>query len=110
MDEFAQAHDMALPNGSRTTKNSELTERLRAALTGVPRVEEKRMFGGTAFMVNGKLCITARPGRLMCRIDPELHAHAIRRPGAGHGAHEGTRVQGLCVICLDYNCKARASR
>jgi len=41
--------------------NTELTERLRAALTGLPRVEEKRMFGGTAFMVNGKLCITARP-------------------------------------------------
>jgi hypothetical protein len=107
--------------------NAELTERLRAALSGLPRVEEKRMFGGTAFMVNGKLCITARPGRLMCRIDPETHEHVIRRPGTRTVRMKGREYKGYVYvdesevrtarqlrywvgICMDYNSKARASR
>ena len=106
---------------------AELTERLRAALTGLPRVEEKRMFGGTAFMVNGKLCMTARPGRLMCRIDPQMHEHVIRRPGARTVRMKGREYKGYVYVdeshvrssrelrywvgmCLDYNLKARASK
>ena len=49
-----------------------LVDRVRAALSGTPKVEEKRMFGGVAFMVRGKMCVTARGGRLMCRIDPAI--------------------------------------
>jgi TfoX/Sxy family transcriptional regulator of competence genes len=107
--------------------NTELTERLRAVLTGLPRVEEKRMFGGTAFMVNGKLCMTARPGRLMCRIDPEMHERVIRRPGTRTVRMKGREYKGYVYVdesevrsarelrywvgvCLDYNWKARASR
>lgn len=37
------------------------------------------MFGSLAFMVRGKLCIGARPDRLMCRIDPALHDAALKR-------------------------------
>lgn len=40
------------------------------------------MFGGTAFMVNGKMCITAGLHRLMCRIDPVRHQTALKRKGA----------------------------
>ena len=58
-----------------------LVERLRAALAGLPQVEEKRRVGATAFMVNGRMCISAGRGRLTCRIDPELHEHVIGRPG-----------------------------
>ena len=107
--------------------NAELVESLRAALTGLPRVEEKRMFGGTAFMVNGKLCMTARPGRLMCRIDPQMHEQVIRRPGTRTVRMKGREYKGYVYvdetevrsarqlrywlgICLDYNSKARASR
>ena len=39
------------------------------------------MFGGITFMVNGKMCISVGPNRLMCRIDPELHERAIEREG-----------------------------
>ena len=49
--------------------DSELLTRVRAALTPIPNVEEKRMFGSTAFMVHGKLCVSARAERIMCRID-----------------------------------------
>lgn len=35
--------------------DDDLVSRVRASLARVPNVEEKRMFGGTAFMVNGKM-------------------------------------------------------
>lgn len=52
--------------------SEKLAERLRQALAGIPNVEEKKMFGGLAFMVNGKMCLTAGKDRIMCRIDPNL--------------------------------------
>ena len=62
--------------------DEQLVERVRSALSNVPKVKEKRMFGSTAFMVRGNLCVTARPTRIMCRIDPSAHSAAIKREGA----------------------------
>ena len=36
-----------------------LVERVREALAGVRKVSERRMFGGTGFMVRGHLCVSA---------------------------------------------------
>ena len=58
-----------------------LLSRVRETLAGVKHVEEKRMFGGVMFMVNDKMCISVGKGRLMCRIDPELHDQAVKRKG-----------------------------
>ena len=63
------------------TARKPLTDRVRAALARLPRVVERKMFGGITFMVNGKMCISVGPNRLMCRIDPELHERAIEREG-----------------------------
>jgi len=38
--------------------NENLTNRVREALAHLPNVEEKKMFGGIAFMVDCKMCIT----------------------------------------------------
>ena len=69
-------------DGRVDAERTRLVDRVRAALQGVPQVEEKRMFGGNGFMVRGHLCVTARPTRIMCRIDPALHEAAIKRKGA----------------------------
>jgi hypothetical protein len=37
--------------------NDALTARVQVALGHIPRVEQKRMFGGVTFMVRGKMCI-----------------------------------------------------
>src|SRR5262245_30132932 len=47
-----------------------LLNRVRSAIGESHRVEEKKMFGGIAFMVEGKMCVTVGRGRIMCRIDP----------------------------------------
>ena len=59
--------------------NEELSNRVRTALSNVPFVEEKKMFGGITFMVNGKMCISVSKDRIMCRIDPSIHEEAIKR-------------------------------
>ena len=58
-----------------------LVGRVRAALARAPRVEEKRMFGGALFMVDGKMCMSAGPNRIMCRIDPAAHDEALKKKG-----------------------------
>jgi TfoX/Sxy family transcriptional regulator of competence genes len=61
--------------------NEALVSRVRLALGRKSHVEEKRMFGGITFMVNGKMCVSVGRDRLMCRIDPAVHDAALKRKG-----------------------------
>jgi len=61
--------------------NEKLTQRVRELIGKAPEVAEKRMFRGITFMVDGKMCVSVGDDRIMCRIDPELHAEAVRKPG-----------------------------
>ncbi len=85
------------------------------------------MFGGIAFMVNGKMCITVGHDRLMCRIDPVLHESATRRKGARTVKMKGREYIGYVYVdeealkskgqfdfwlslALDFNKRAKSSR
>lgn len=61
--------------------NEKLADRIREVLAHLPEVEEKKMFGSVAFMVNGKMCITVGKDKIMCRIDPTIHDEAIKSKG-----------------------------
>jgi TfoX/Sxy family transcriptional regulator of competence genes len=61
--------------------SKKLADRIRQALAHLSEVEEKKMFGGLAFMVGGKMCLTAGADRMMCRIDPDIHEDAVKRKG-----------------------------
>ncbi len=84
-----------------TARDSDLLIRVRTALADVPHVAEKRMFGGTAFMVQGKMCITARAERLMCRIDPALHDAALERDGCQTVVMKGREYRGYVFVAAD---------
>lgn len=58
-----------------------LAERVRDALADLPRVTEKKMFGGVAFMVNQKMCVTVGKDRIMLRVDPVVHNKLVARKG-----------------------------
>ena len=75
-----------------------LVDRVRAALTGVPQVKERKMFGSVGFMVRGNLCVTARPTRIMCRIDPTTHSAAIKRKGCQTVIMKGRPYQGYVYV------------
>jgi len=61
--------------------NEKLTNRIREALSHLPKVEEKRMFRGVTFMVHGKMCISAGDDKIMCRINPALHEELVKKEG-----------------------------
>lgn len=79
-------------------RDDELLSRVRAALAQVPNVEEKRMFGATAFMVRGKLCVSAGRGRIMCRIDPVFHDAALKRKGCQTVVMKGRQYRGYMHV------------
>jgi len=54
--------------------NNELVNRVRErlAIDENIEVEEKKMFSGLSFLVNGKMCINISHDNLMCRYNAEL--------------------------------------
>jgi TfoX/Sxy family transcriptional regulator of competence genes len=68
-----------------------LAARLRALLAARPEIIERKMFGGTGFMLNGNMAVgTTAKGELLVRIDPAKQPEALARPGA-YQMHMGTR-------------------
>ena len=60
----------------------ELADRVRALLTLDGDIEEKRMFGTRAFLVDGHILVGARPGGvLLVRVDEEHGAALVTRQG-----------------------------
>ena len=62
--------------------DQDLTARVRAALGGTIATSEVKMFGGTAFMLNGNMLVAASPRGLLVRVGKEAHAGALNRSGA----------------------------
>ncbi len=52
-----------------------LAERIRQRLARRKSVEEKRMFGGVGFLLNGNLLVGVRKDSLLVRLGP------LERPG-----------------------------
>ena len=61
--------------------NPALTKRVRDALADQKHIEEKKMFRGIAFMINGKMCVTVGDNRLMFRVDPGIHDDLLHHDG-----------------------------
>jgi TfoX/Sxy family transcriptional regulator of competence genes len=78
--------------------NEKMTMRIREALADVPRVEEKKMFRGVVFMVDGKMCITAGDDRMMCRIDPAIHDDAVKKKGVHAVIMKGRNFKGYVYV------------
>ena len=57
-----------------------LADKIRMALAHV-KVEEKKMFGGIAFMVNGKMCLGVDKEDIMLRCTPEANDDLLTRKG-----------------------------
>lgn len=78
--------------------NEKLANKIRQGLAHLPGVEEKKMFGGIAFMVEGKMCLTAGADRMMCRIDPDIHDEALRRKGCRTVVMKGREYKGFVYV------------
>jgi len=57
-----------------------LAARMRAALGPLPSLEEKKMFGGVGFLVNGNLACGVHHNDLIVRVGPGNYEPALTRP------------------------------
>lgn len=81
------------------SRQAELTERLRARLSGAREVS---MFGGRSFMVNGKIVASAlRDGDLLVRVDAARHDELVTLPGASQAQMGAERDMGAGWIAID---------
>ena len=80
------------------TQSADLADMVRKALSSMKDVKEKKMFGSLGFLVNGKLCVSARKSRLMCRIDPSLQDDLIARPGCSTMKMKGREYRGYVLV------------
>ena len=57
-----------------------LAARIRNTLARRKNVEEKRMFGGVGFLLNGHLLVAVRKDSLLVRLGPEEGERALSEP------------------------------
>lgn len=109
--------------------DTKLADRIRQCLADFHKlkVEEKKMFSGLTFMVNGKMCVSVSGENLMCRFDPILQEEVAEKNGFQRMIMKGREYKGYCYVspdgykakkdfeywiklCLDFNEKAKSSK
>lgn len=75
--------------------DQELADRIRDAMATEAGVSEKRMFGGLAFLVHGRMAVAASgQGGLMVRIDPADADSLVREPQVRRFEMHGREMDG----------------
>lgn len=106
-----------------------LADRIREYLSMLEelKIEEKEMFRGIAFMVNGKMCVNVSGENLMCRFDPAREEELKERRGFEPMVMKGKELKGYCYVspegykrkqdfefwinvCLEFNERAKSSK
>ncbi len=64
-------------------------------------VEEKAMFGGLCFMVNGKMALGVEKERLMVRLDPAKYDEAMEKEGCKPMDFTGKIMKGYVFVDAD---------
>ncbi|MBC8046889.1 MAG: TfoX/Sxy family protein [Fimbriimonadaceae bacterium] len=107
--------------------DEKLADRIREALAHLPEVEEKKMFRGVTFMVDGKMCVSVSGDEMMCRFDPALQETVAEKNGFRTMIMKGREYKGYgyisqaaikskkdfnywIALALDYNKRAKASK
>jgi TfoX/Sxy family transcriptional regulator of competence genes len=107
--------------------SEKLSNRIREAIAHLSNVEEKYMFGGVCYMVNGKMCIGVVKDEMMCRIDPDVYEEALNKKGVREMVFTGRPMKGYIYVSeegmktkkdfdhwislsLDFNKKAKAAK
>jgi TfoX/Sxy family transcriptional regulator of competence genes len=82
--------------------NEQLADRTREIIALTHKnVEEKRMFGGLCFMVNGKMCVGVEQERLMVRLDPVRYDEAMEKEGCRPMDFTGKAMKGFVFVDVE---------
>ena len=75
-----------------------LTARMRAAIGPLPEMEEKKMFGGVGFLVNGNMACGVHKDGMIGRVGPEKYDEALSRPHTRVFDMTGRPMTGWIVV------------
>lgn len=78
--------------------DEKLVARIRAVFRDRDDVEEKRMFGGIAFMVSGHMCCGPLDSDLMVRVGPDQYDAALSRKHATTMEFTGKPMRGFVTV------------
>ncbi|MFM9943799.1 MAG: TfoX/Sxy family protein [Bacteroidia bacterium] len=107
--------------------SEKLADRIRESIANIANVEEKFMFVGVCFMLNGKMCVGVVKDEMMCRIDPEVYLTALEKEGCREMVFTGIPMKGYAYVsdegmkikeefeywinlCVEFNSKAKAAK
>jgi TfoX/Sxy family transcriptional regulator of competence genes len=62
------------------TYDEKLAERIRRVIPPTGNIVEKKMFGGVAFLLDGKMFVGITDKDLMVRVGPDAYEAALARP------------------------------
>ena len=75
-----------------------LAERIRQALARKRGVEEKKMFGGVGFLLNGNLLVGVWKDSLIVRLGPEEGDEALKEPHVSEFDITGRAMKGWVLV------------
>lgn len=108
--------------------NENLARRTREIIAQThQQVDEKHMFGGVCFMVNGKMCVGIVKDALMVRLDPDDYDSVLENGNCRPMDFNGREMKGFVFVdddvlnthkqlnywiqlALNYNPKAKATK
>jgi len=75
-----------------------LAARIRKVLARKPDIEEKKMFGGVGFLLNGNMLVGVWKDSLIVRLDPDESADALREPHVAAFDITGKPMKGWILV------------
>lgn len=78
-----------------------LASRVRKLLARHHSVNERKMFGGLCFMVNGHMCCGVIKQNLVIRIGPENYDEALSKPHVRKMDFTGRALKGFIYVDAD---------
>lgn len=75
-----------------------LAQRIREVLGERDDIEEKKMFGGLSFLLNGNMSVGVIKDDLCVRADPERYDDLLARPGAREFDFTGRPMKGWLMV------------
>jgi TfoX/Sxy family transcriptional regulator of competence genes len=79
-----------------------LAQRIRDLAAGTPRLTERKMFGGLAFLVGGNMAIAASgQGGILVRVDPEESAALVAKTPAEIMVMRGRPMDGWLRVAAE---------
>jgi hypothetical protein len=78
-----------------------LGARIRKALARKKGVEEKKMFGGLGFLLNGNMCVGVWKTSMIVRVDPDDGEAALLEPHVGEFDITGRAMKEWVMVAAE---------